>query len=111
MRIIKILSILFAAGHVFAQDMSKDYVVKTDLAAIQAIQAKLDAALGYPKEGVKVGGGLHASKAESTTLHHAPILKHPTRNEWALQVQGVTQHVPEETPVKLTEDWKPQSEK
>jgi len=37
----------------------------------QALQAQVDASLGYPKAGVNVGGGVHAPPEQSVTLTYA----------------------------------------
>lgn len=46
-------------------------------------QSDVDVAQGYPKDGVDIGGGVHASKAESRTYHQAIVMKHPTTSSWA----------------------------
>lgn len=45
--------------------------------------ATIDAKLGYPKDGIDIGGGIHATKLESRTLRHNKVLKHPTLANWA----------------------------
>lgn len=46
-------------------------------------QSDVDAAQGYPKDGIDIGGGIHASKAESRTYHQANVMKHPVNAVWA----------------------------
>lgn len=48
------------------------------LADAQAYQAAVDTKVGYPRDGVDIGAGIHASKAEGRTYHHAAVLPHPT---------------------------------
>lgn len=60
--------------------------VFTSEAAAAAFVADLDRALGYPRDGVNIGGGVHAPAEQSRTLTHAIPLKHPTRDEWAVPV-------------------------
>jgi hypothetical protein len=45
-----------------------------DLASAQVVQAQVDAALGYPKAGVDVGGGVHVPPSQSiTTTYMQPV--------------------------------------
>lgn len=39
--------------------------------------------LGYPKDGVNVGGGRHVDAATGRTYRHAQWFKHPTLPSWA----------------------------
>lgn len=65
-------------------------ITSPDLASLEAIQAKLDAELGYPFEGADIGGGIHAPPEQSRTLRRVDIIKHPSLDQWALPVdQGV----------------------
>jgi len=48
------------------------------LADATLYQAAIDVKQGYPRDGVDIGGGIHASKAEGRTYHQAGTLKHPT---------------------------------
>jgi hypothetical protein len=41
-------------------------------------RAATDTAAGYPKDGINIGGGIHASVAEGRTYHQANVLPHPT---------------------------------
>jgi hypothetical protein len=44
------------------------------LAQAQAVQAQVDAALGYPKAGVDIGSGAHAPPSQSiTTTYMQPV--------------------------------------
>jgi len=43
----------------------------------------IDAKMIYPQDGIDMGDGIHASKAESRTTRYGPIIKHPTLNLWA----------------------------
>ena len=49
-----------------------------------AFGAAVDSALGYPREGVNVGAGVHAPEALSvTSSFYGPPRKHPTLEQWA----------------------------
>jgi hypothetical protein len=48
------------------------------LADAQTFRAQLDTAQGYPKNAVDIGGGVHASAAESRTLHGSSVIPNPT---------------------------------
>lgn len=67
--------------------------VFASLPAAQACVPVVDAAQGYPKAGVEVGGGLHVKDAGGgpfvTQTYWVP-LKHPTLAQWAYLADGVT---------------------
>lgn len=63
-------------------------ITSTDLATLEATQQKLDSALGYPIDGVDVGGGVHCPPEQSRTLRAVDIVEHPTLKEWMLPVDG-----------------------
>jgi len=48
------------------------------LADATAYRAATDAAAGYPRDGVDIGGGIHASVVQSRTFHQGNVLPHPT---------------------------------
>lgn len=50
----------------------------TTQADLDAFAASVDASLGYPKDAVNVGGGIHASATESRTYSYGRKLKHPS---------------------------------
>lgn len=59
-------------------------VFATQAAALAGI-ASLDAVLGYPRDGVDIGGGVHAPAAASRTATWAIALPHPTDvTKWAV---------------------------
>lgn len=62
------------------------YIFSTQAGA-QACQTQVDAALGYPKAGVEVGGGIHVKDPNTggpfVTQTYNNVLKHPTLAEWA----------------------------
>lgn len=64
-------------------------ITSATLADLEAVQQKLDAALGYPIYGVDIGGGVHAPPEQSRTLRRADIIAHPKLAQWALPVDGV----------------------
>jgi hypothetical protein len=53
-----------------------------------SFSASMDARLGYPKAGVNIGPGLHASIAEGTTLRHGEVVQHPTLMAWRYPDDG-----------------------
>ena len=59
-----------------------NYVVFVSLVQANRFSADVDADIGYPKVGVRVGGGVHVSPP-FVTQRHGTIEKHPARNEWA----------------------------
>ena len=81
------------------------------------MQGKLDVAYGCPIDGIDIGGGVHASKAQSQTVHYGPVLKHPTLANWAavcdkfpagnLTTLSVSDQTAVTTATDLTPDWFP----
>lgn len=59
------------------------HLVFTDQPTVAAFAAAIDADFGYPKDGVRMGGGIHVSRAEGRTTRYAATLRHPTLNRWA----------------------------
>lgn len=58
-------------------------------AEADAYAAKVDAAYGYPKPGVNVGGGIHVPAEQSRTLRHDNVLEKPvTKDAWAYPVDA-----------------------
>lgn len=64
-------------------------------AEIEAVQADVDKLMGCPCKGVHVGGGRHAvipdefaTGAPGWTEHHTGIKKHPTRDDYAIELDG-----------------------
>ena len=53
-------------------------LVCVSLADAQAYQAAIDLKQGYPRDGVDIGGGIHATKTEGRTVHQANVKPHPT---------------------------------
>lgn len=93
----------------------KAIVFTNDQAGALAMQAKLDAAYNYPVDGFDVGGGVHAPKVQSQTVHFQQVLQHPTiKTNFAAIVDGVDTSklsVTDKTAVlsatDLTADWFP----
>jgi len=61
-------------------------IISVDVSELEAIAAELDARLGYPFDGIDIGGGVHAPPEQSRTLRRADVIKHPSLNQWALPV-------------------------
>jgi hypothetical protein len=64
-------------------------------ASVEAVQADTDTLMGYPRKGVHVGGGRHAEMpdtfipgAPGWTEHQAAVKKHPTKDEYAIELGG-----------------------
>lgn len=47
------------------------------LADATKYQTDIDTKQGYPRDGVNIGGGIHASAAEGRTYHQAGVLPNP----------------------------------
>jgi hypothetical protein len=62
------------------------YIFSTQAGA-QACQTAVDSALGYPKVGIEVGGGIHVKDPNTggpfVTQTYAQVLKHPTLPQYA----------------------------
>ena len=59
------------------------YVLPTLAAATTSLQPAVDAAMGYPRAGLDIGGGIHVPAAQSVTQTYFSPIKHPTLSEWA----------------------------
>jgi hypothetical protein len=62
-------------------------------APADAQSASVDAALGYPRDGVDIGGGVHCTPAQSRTVRHAQVIQHPTLAQWAYPIDAVNSPV------------------
>jgi len=51
-------------------------------ADLTTLAANVDARLGYPSNGVNIGGGIHAAPAQSRTIRHGQVIRHPTLSQW-----------------------------
>lgn len=91
----------------FTVTVSADYVVLTIKSEADAVQAAIDTAAGYPRNGVDVGKGIHVPAAQSRTLHQFDVVKHPVNNEWSVKVDGFPAKVPvgKTTVATLPTDW------
>jgi predicted phosphoribosyltransferase len=68
-------------------------IVTTELEA-KSLQDIIAKALGYPKQGVPVGGGIHASIEQSVTLYYVKAMQHPTRSDsWTCPVDNTVQNI------------------
>lgn len=63
-------------------------ILTTEQAAVK-LQSIVADDCGLPKDGVDVGGGIHAPAYMSRTLYLDGIAKHPKRDEWATAVGSV----------------------
>ena len=59
-----------------------NYVVTATQADLTRFSADIDADIGYPKAGTRVGGGIHVEPL-FVTQRHGDILKHPSLSQWA----------------------------
>lgn len=64
-------------------------VVFSDKTSADAIQAKIDAAYGYPRDGVDIGGGIHVHPSLSRTLHAQAVIAHPDGKQFAAVTDDV----------------------
>ena len=62
--------------------------------------AQVDAALGYPRNSVDHGAGLHTSSAK--TLRYQDVIKHPTLSQWAFPRDAQVAALPVAIPVGAT---------
>lgn len=51
----------------------------------------LDSAMGYPRPGVDVGGGVHAPVEVGTTKTCTSVVRHSTKSEWAMLVDELAE--------------------
>lgn len=86
-------------------------IVFQQRADAEALLARLDATLGYPRAGVDIGAGIHVPATESRTLHHTHVREHPSRLEWAVPIDAAAsaQLSPAERArvASLPADWQP----
>jgi hypothetical protein len=85
-------------------------IVFTDEAETRAYATQVDAAMGYPRDGVDVGGGIHVPLEMGRTMSHADLRVHPVLRQWAYPVDDpeVLRRVPApegRTPIDLPADW------
>lgn len=76
-------------------------LVFTVQAEANAFAAAMDARDGpYPKLGKDVGGGIHASPAQSRTARFGDVIKNPARGEWRFPMnQRVREEIAKGLPV------------
>jgi len=68
-------------------------IVYLSQAPADAQSTSVDVALGYPRDGVDVGGGIHCTPAQSRTYRHAQVIQHPTLLQWAYPVDAINSPV------------------
>lgn len=81
-----------------------EHIVFIDKKNAESLRAEIDAKLGYPKDGVNVGGGIHVSVEQGRTLHAYPIVEHPKLQIYAIQIKG-HEELTIEKAVLLDEEW------
>jgi hypothetical protein len=102
MQSIKLLILLFLPTF----SVSADYVIVSVKSDATDLQTKIDASAGYPKNGVDLGKGIHASKVQSQTVHQYEVIQHPVNTSWAIKIDKFeSQKTAQQTPVLLTPDW------
>jgi len=81
------------------------HIVYTNLAQAEMMQATIDAALGYPKDGFDYNGGIHDQS--EITAHYIDLRPHPTEQKWAILVDDTvrTFMTNGETEETLGNDW------
>lgn len=70
--------------------------------------ADVDAALGYPKAGLDIGGGIHVAPALSMTVRHNQVLEKPvTKDAWAYPSDAISTvaKTPPKPPETLDASW------
>lgn len=81
------------------------------LAEATAKSDAIDLAMGYPKEGVNIGSGPHASATQSRTYRHQSIVAHPTLPKWAYVIDAASetklQPIEHASAVTLAPEWFP----
>lgn len=90
-------------------------------AAAERLRDAIAIAMGLPRDGTDVGGGIHASAAESRTLTHGDVVQHQRTRAWAygpitpdvLALQGQTRKVRGQNTTinvsgheEVTSDWR-----
>lgn len=83
-------------------------IVYTTLAAAQAIQARIDTALGHPALPRNVGGGIHVPLWSLGPTTWQQIRVHPSGTKWAYPIDGLYEFLtPTERTqiVSLESDW------
>jgi hypothetical protein len=78
-----------------------DAYVFSSLAAAQACQTAVDAAQGFPRAGVNVGGGAHVEPPFVTQTYQT-VIQHPTQALWAYPSDTVTTPVLSVGPTAVT---------
>jgi hypothetical protein len=68
-------------------------IIHTSQADATEYELLLRDAHGIPRDGsglpgVDIGGGIHAPPEQSRTVRYCEIVKHPTRNEWAVPIDA-----------------------
>lgn len=90
------------------------YIIYTTRTEAEAVQTRVDNALGWPRIGegicqrVHIGGGRHVTHPACCTTHHFGIIKHPARNEWAIHIDDTARVVSQTRPEderSLPADW------
>lgn len=87
------------------------YIVFDNMERAYAFRDRVDDAHGLPKQGVRVGGGIHAPKHMGWTVTQALLLKHPGGRAWAYPVDSVPPSLltgdvlQGKAPTQLGHDW------
>ena len=82
-------------------------LVFTDENSANAALTNLNALMGYPREGVNIGGGVHADAHASRTLSVSSVQKHPTLQKWSVLLPPSAPAAYRAQSVVLDETWNP----
>ena len=69
------------------------HVVFTTRSALDAFSAAVDSDRRLPVDGVRMGGGVHVSRADGRTTRYAGTLKHRTLSRWAYPDDNVVARI------------------
>lgn len=88
------------------------YAIYTTQLEAEALQARINTALDWPKVGagvcqrVHVGGGTHVDHPFCCTFSYCAIIRHPVRSEWAVPIDNISRSAAGPvTEVALPADW------
>lgn len=76
--------------------MASSAIVFASKKAAESALSRANAALGYPRPGMDIGGGVHAPPEKTITVACSEVVKHSSKNEYAIvsseEVDGVASY-------------------